>query len=119
MTDATRPDDAEPGDFAAMIPAVRVPATLTFAGLVGGFAVGLILAGQPGLSGVATGVEALGGLWLRGLQMTIIPLVASLIVLGAAHRTHPMCSAWGSGQRAVGRYAWSHREGPRGLGVAL
>lgn len=103
MTDATRPDDAEPGDFAAMIPAVRVPATLTFAGLVGGFAVGLILAGQPGLSGVATGVEALGGLWLRGLQMTIIPLVASLIVLGVIQMV-AAASAGAMARRTLGLF---------------
>ena len=82
MTDAAGRDDAETGDFAAMIPAVKVPAAWTFAGLVGGFAIGLVLAGQPALAGMARAIDALGGLWLRALQMTIIPLVASLIVLG-------------------------------------
>ncbi|MBC2669978.1 dicarboxylate/amino acid:cation symporter [Novosphingobium piscinae] len=69
-------------DFAAMIPAVRMSAGWTLGGLAAGFAIGLALAGTAWGPGLAAGVEAVGGLWLRGLQMAIIPLVATLVVTG-------------------------------------
>ncbi len=68
------------GKFALV--AIRLPVTLTFAALVGGLLAGIAgaAAGAPGaLSDIAALV---GGLWLRALQMTIIPLVAALLVLG-------------------------------------
>jgi homoserine O-acetyltransferase/O-succinyltransferase len=37
------------------------------------------------------------------------------VVISAAHRTHPMSTAWRSVQRAFVRYALAHGEGPRGL----
>lgn len=40
------------------------------------------------------------------------------VVLSAAHRTHPMSTAWRSVQRAIVRYALSHGEGARGLALA-
>jgi homoserine O-acetyltransferase len=40
------------------------------------------------------------------------------VVLSAAHRTHPMSTAWRSVQRAIVRYALGHGEGPRGLVLA-
>jgi homoserine O-acetyltransferase/O-succinyltransferase len=40
------------------------------------------------------------------------------VVVSAAHRTHPMSTAWRSVQRAIVRYALSHGEGPRGLALA-
>jgi homoserine O-acetyltransferase/O-succinyltransferase len=40
------------------------------------------------------------------------------VVISAAHRTHPMSTAWRSVQRAVVRYALGHGEGPRGLVLA-
>jgi len=40
------------------------------------------------------------------------------VVLSAAHRTHPMSTAWRSVQRAIVRYALVHGEGPRGLSLA-
>ena len=52
------------------------------AGLVAGAAVGAT--DHPGLSTLAGGVEAVGALWLNALRMTIIPLVFSLLVTGAA-----------------------------------
>ncbi len=40
------------------------------------------------------------------------------LVVSAAHRTHPMSTAWRSVQRAIVRYALSHGEGPQGLKLA-
>lgn len=68
------------GKFALV--SIRLPVALTFAALVGGLLAGIFgaMAGAPAL---VTDIAALlGGLWLRALQMTIIPLVAALLVLG-------------------------------------
>jgi homoserine O-acetyltransferase len=40
------------------------------------------------------------------------------VVISAAHRTHPMSTAWRSVQRAIVRYSLGHAEGPRGLALA-
>jgi homoserine O-acetyltransferase/O-succinyltransferase len=40
------------------------------------------------------------------------------VVISAAHRTHPMSTAWRSVQRAIVRYALAHGEGARGLALA-
>ena len=40
------------------------------------------------------------------------------VVISAAHRTHPMSTAWRSVQRAIVRYALAQGEGPRGLALA-
>ena len=55
---------------------VRLPVWWTLAGLVGGLAAGALI-GRP-----AEPLALVGTLWLRGLQMTIIPLVTALLVLG-------------------------------------
>lgn len=62
--------------------AIRLPVALTFAALVGGLLAGIAggLLGAPALVGDVAAL--VGGLWLRALQMTIIPLVAALLVLG-------------------------------------
>ncbi|MBI1402315.1 MAG: cation:dicarboxylase symporter family transporter [Porphyrobacter sp.] len=71
---------AAPGQFALVD--IRLPVALTFAGLVGGLLAGIAgaLLGAPDWVGAIAGL--VGGLWLRALQMTIIPLVAALLVLG-------------------------------------
>lgn len=68
------------GKFALV--SIRLPVVLTFAALVVGLAAGILAAaaGAPGVLGDIAGL--VGGLWLRALQMTIIPLVAALLVLG-------------------------------------
>ena len=68
------------GKFALV--SIRLPVALTFAALVGGLLAGIAggLMGAPALVGDIAGL--IGGLWLRALQMTIIPLVAALLVLG-------------------------------------
>jgi len=63
---------------------VRVLLALA-AGLVAGAAVGAV--GDPGLRSGAEAVEAVGGLWLNALRMTIVPLVFSLLVTGVASVT--------------------------------
>lgn len=68
------------GKFALV--SIRLPVALTFAALVGGLLAGIVgaAAGAPAMVSDLAGL--LGGLWLRALQMTIIPLVAALLVLG-------------------------------------
>jgi homoserine O-acetyltransferase len=40
------------------------------------------------------------------------------VIVSAAHRTHPMSTAWRSVQRAIVRYALTQGDGPRGLALA-
>lgn len=61
---------------------IRLPVWWTFGGLVAGLLIGLVLVDTPALESVLLVSEPVGTLWLRGLQMTIIPLVAALLVLG-------------------------------------
>lgn len=78
-------DDTSPGGerkFALVT--IRLPVALTFAALVGGLVLGMAAANlglPPWIEQVA---RLVGTLWLRALQMTIIPLVAALLVLGLA-----------------------------------
>ena len=61
---------------------IRLPVALTFAALVGGLVAGIVGAATGAPQGVSDIAGLIGGLWLRALQMTIIPLVAALLVLG-------------------------------------
>ncbi len=55
------------------------------AALIAGIVVGaFIRADAPGLTGIAQGVGAFGGLWLNALSMTVVPLVVSLLITGIA-----------------------------------
>jgi len=65
----------------ALVP-IRLPVALTFAALIGGLLAGIVgaMLGAPQELRDIAGL--VGGLWLRALQMTIIPLVAALLVLG-------------------------------------
>jgi Na+/H+-dicarboxylate symporter len=80
LLDSEKTGAAGQGKFALV--SIRLPVALTFAALVAGLVAGIIgaLAGAPVLVGEIAGL--IGGLWLRALQMTIIPLVAALLVLG-------------------------------------
>lgn len=62
--------------------AIRLPVWWTFGGLVAGLFAGLLLANSARLDAVLMIAQPVGSLWLRALQMTIIPLVAALLVLG-------------------------------------
>jgi len=59
-----------------------------------------------------------GGMVTLALAQAHPLRVRNAVVLSAAHRTHPMSTAWRSVQRAIVRYALSHGEGPRGLVLA-
>lgn len=52
--------------------------------LVAGLLLGLASAGAAWVEGVISIAEPVGGLWLNGLQMTIVPLVVSLLINGIA-----------------------------------
>ena len=51
-----------------------------------GLGIGAVVQGSDMVisPGVVSGIEAVGGLWLNTLQMTVIPLVFSLVVVGIA-----------------------------------
>ncbi|MGB3738878.1 MAG: dicarboxylate/amino acid:cation symporter [Pontixanthobacter sp.] len=61
---------------------ISLPVWWTFAGLIGGLLIGMALADTAVLDVAARSVALIGQLWLRALQMTIIPLVAALLILG-------------------------------------
>ena len=63
---------------------IRLPVVATFVALIAGLGLGVILtdAGLP--ERLLQTLSLVGTLWLRALQMTIIPLVAALLVLGLA-----------------------------------
>lgn len=84
-------------------PEIRVPAALTFAALVAGLAVGMGLRGSEALPGVLAVAEPMGSLWLKALQMTILPLVIGLVYSGISQTL----AAAGGGRlarRAVGLF---------------
>lgn len=64
---------------------VSLPVWWTFAGLVAGLAMGTALSGTDLLDAALVVAGPVGTLWLRALQMTIIPLVAALLVMGISH----------------------------------
>ena len=63
---------------------VRIPAGWTLAGLVAGLAGGLVLARSNVAEPVLAFAAPIGNLWLRALQVTIVPLVAALLIIGIA-----------------------------------
>ena len=63
-------------------PEIRVPALLTFLALLLGFVIGTAFRGQPGFAPIQGVAEELGSLWLKMLQLTILPLVIGLVVTG-------------------------------------
>ena len=88
---------------ASGFPEIKVPAALTFAGLVAGFAMGIALKGGAMLDPVLAVAEPMGSLWLRALQLTILPLVIGLVVTGISQTL----AAAGGGtlaRRAVGMF---------------
>jgi len=59
-----------------------------------------------------------GGMVTLALAQAHPERLRHAVVLSAAHRTHPMSTAWRSVQRAFVRYALGHGEGQRGLAFA-
>ena len=79
MTEAER---HAPRPTSSFIPDIRVPVKLTLGGLAAGLALGIVLEGSAAAAWLLPAADVIGTLWLRGLQMTIVPLVASLLVIG-------------------------------------
>ncbi|KHL24381.1 sodium:dicarboxylate symporter [Croceibacterium mercuriale] len=75
---ATHPDAAS----SVAGPTLRLPAGWTFAALIGGWALGWVLADSAAAGPLQAFAGPIGSLWLSALQMTIIPLVAGLLVTG-------------------------------------
>lgn len=71
------------------------PTTLILLGLGGGLAAGAVLHAveAPGEAGFVAAAEAIGGVWLDALRMTIIPLVFALLVTGMARAADAV--GWG------------------------
>jgi proton glutamate symport protein len=63
---------------------IKLPAGWTFAALIAGLALGWALSGGPAEATAAAIAGPAGTVWLRALQMTIVPLVAALLVTGIA-----------------------------------
>ncbi|MGE0113870.1 MAG: homoserine O-succinyltransferase [Steroidobacteraceae bacterium] len=59
-----------------------------------------------------------GGMVALAMGERAPQLAQRLVVISAAHRTHPMATAWRSVQRAMVRYAAAHGEGSQGLRLA-
>jgi Na+/H+-dicarboxylate symporter len=76
--------DAAPAQAERQLVTVRIPAAWTLLGLIAGLGTGLLLARSPVLDSVVAISEPIGTLWLRALQVTIVPLVAGLLVIGIA-----------------------------------
>jgi Na+/H+-dicarboxylate symporter len=66
----------------AGFPEIRVPAGWTLAGLAAGLALGLALRGSAAEDAALAIARPIGTLWLRALQMTILPLVVGLLFTG-------------------------------------
>jgi len=64
---------------------VRRMGLVVLSALVAGIVVGeAVRSHAPQLAGATDVVEAIGGLWLNALRMTVVPLVVSLLVTGIA-----------------------------------
>ncbi len=72
------------GELAFELVTIRLPVIATFAALIAGLLAGIAFAGDAVEGWFVDTIALVGTLWLRALQMTIIPLVASLLVLGVA-----------------------------------
>ena len=79
-------------------PEIRVPAALTFAALLVGFVVGTMLRGSAAEAPVLAIAQPAGTLWLRALQLTILPLVIGLVYTGISQTL----AAAGGGRMARG-----------------
>ncbi len=67
---------------AAGFPEIKVPAGLTFGGLMLGFLAGMLLQGTPAMEPLLKYGGFAGTLWLRLLTLTIVPLVVGLVYTG-------------------------------------
>ena len=81
-----------------------VPAGWTLAALLGGLLLGLALHGSAALAPALSIAAPLGALWLRALQMTIVPLVVSLLFTGIV-QTIAAASAGAMARRSLALFA--------------
>ncbi|WP_395392770.1 dicarboxylate/amino acid:cation symporter [Novosphingobium sp. BL-8A] len=86
---------------ASRIPEIRVPGKLTLLGLIAGLVIGLMLAGNPAAEPILKVAGPVGSLWLQGLQMTILPLVAGLLFTGIVE-TIAVAQAGAMARRTLG-----------------
>jgi len=63
---------------------IDLPVRTTFAALAAGLVLGWLVSGSAAEGPVVAITGPVGSLWLRALQMTIIPLVVSLMITGIA-----------------------------------
>jgi Na+/H+-dicarboxylate symporter len=94
--------DAE--EVSIAFPEIRVPAGWTFAGLAGGLVLGLLLRGTAAEGPVLAVAAPVGALWLKGLQMTILPLVVALLFTGIV-QTVAAAQAGAMARRTLGLFA--------------
>jgi homoserine O-acetyltransferase len=77
------------------------------------------LAGHLGITTLCgCAAASYGGMVALALAERRPDLAGHVVVISAAHRTHPMSTAWRSVQRAIVRYALEQGQGPRGLVLA-
>ena len=78
------------------------PTARVLTGLLGGAALGIVLTKvQPALaSDMASVAQPIGDLWLNALQMTVVPLVVALVVLGVAS-TRDAAASGRTARRAI------------------
>lgn len=79
-----RTDTAQPAATRRQLITVSIPAGWTLAGLIAGLGAGVLLARTEVAEPVLAFAGPVGSLWLRALQVTIVPLVAALLVIGIA-----------------------------------
>ncbi len=98
---AAADENAQPAAMA--LPEIRVPAGMTLVALVAGLVLGIFAnGGRLGWLVAVTG--PVGSLWMRGLEMTILPLVVSLLVVGVV-QTVAAASAGAMARRTLGLFA--------------
>lgn len=90
-------------ETSARLPDIRVPAGWTFAALVAGLVLGMAL-GEERLGAALAWTAPVGEVWLRALQMTIVPLVAALMFTGVV-RAVGAAQAGAMARRTVGLIA--------------
>ncbi len=89
---------------AGAMPEIRVRAGWTFAGLAAGLLAGLALQSSALAPPVLAFAQPLGALWLKALQMTILPLVSALIFIGVGQAVRTT-SAGGIARRTMALFA--------------
>lgn len=94
----------EPTGKSGALPEIRVPALWTFLGLAGGLAGGALVRGTGAEVPLLALAAPVGTLWLRALQMTIVPLVVALLFTGIV-QTVAAARAGAMARRTLGLFA--------------